>query len=448
MDSGDTSPHSPPAVLDEDQRRRRARAHSVGLALPSQPGDATAGDPVPVVPPSDAGLRASPGPSLAHVEVLRAAAASMDEFKRETLETLRALRAELEAERGARQALQRKLDEADDAFDQKLQQKLLDVDLVLPSAASARLLKKARAYTIRDEVLEDLADYNIVPDGGFDFAAERCLHLLLHPDEVSKISLRIPSAAGLPDPSHVDQPVYDSMRAGARSQFNRTKSEQERLLKQYNEVLAVSNVLCDESLGDDTFRIDLALRTLAVISQHRLHQFATQERLRIEAVGQTVNSDPDWRLPSVNWEDRQSLLTPAILQLLDESARFRKHMAEGADTTAKLQKQRKSGGDPSKRGDSKKQDEGAQPRLSRKERAKRAAQSTADKKKAADAAATKSRSTTSPGSRASTPPRARPNTPDRGKPTDTDASRRARERNVGADKARVHATNGGGSDPQ
>eukprot|EP01052_Picozoa_sp_SAG31_P025315 SAG31_NODE_2212_length_6174_cov_11.856790_2_plen_164_part_00 len=106
----------------------------MGVALPPQSGDATVGDPISIIPPSNADLRASPSASFAQVEVLRATVASMDDFKRETLETVRA---ELEVERASRQALQRKLDEADDAFDQKLQQKLLDVDLVLPSAASA-----------------------------------------------------------------------------------------------------------------------------------------------------------------------------------------------------------------------------------------------------------------------------------------------------------------------
>eukprot|EP01050_Picozoa_sp_SAG11_P030070 SAG11_NODE_8736_length_981_cov_1.285714_1_plen_241_part_10 len=169
----------------------------------------------------------------------------------------RALEDELRRERDMRVELERAVAADRATFGARLQQQLLDVDLVLPSAASAKLLKKARAFDIPDAVREDLLEYGIIPEGGFDFVAERCLPLLLHPDELGKVKLRIPTAAGLSDPSVCDQPVHDAMSEPARKQFNRARNEQEGLLSRYSDLLAVSNILCDESIEDVDERLDL-----------------------------------------------------------------------------------------------------------------------------------------------------------------------------------------------
>ena len=53
------------------------------------------------------------------------------------------------------------------------------------------------------------------------------------------------------------------------------------------------------------------------MSRHLLHKCATQERVRIEAVGATVGTG--FKLPAVNWEGRVPLLTLAIRKILDST---------------------------------------------------------------------------------------------------------------------------------
>eukprot|EP01050_Picozoa_sp_SAG11_P021589 SAG11_NODE_3876_length_2174_cov_2.588632_2_plen_178_part_00 len=95
-----------------------------------------------------------------------------------------ALQDELARERAARTALESRLQDEIDGFGARLQQQLLDVDLVLPSGANAKLLRKARAFELADSVVDELKDYGIIPESGFAFTAEHSLGLLLHPHEV------------------------------------------------------------------------------------------------------------------------------------------------------------------------------------------------------------------------------------------------------------------------
>lgn len=90
---------------------------------------------------------------LAHMEDVMGRHQRASDERIEHLERqLAAARAEVAAER--------------ESFGSRLQQMLLDVDLVLPSAASAKLLKKARAFEISDVVMDKLRDYDIVPADG------------------------------------------------------------------------------------------------------------------------------------------------------------------------------------------------------------------------------------------------------------------------------------------
>eukprot|EP01050_Picozoa_sp_SAG11_P025108 SAG11_NODE_5562_length_1524_cov_1.960702_1_plen_313_part_01 len=261
----------PPSVLTVFGDDERTRRHDI--PLPAEPGGPAAPprDPSsgpPVGPPSPhargappAGAAPSPRPDgggggvaaehaaaaapvaassgtssflssrEAELDALQSALfARFDRLERDRADDQRrfdTLQDELARERAARTALEARLQDEIDGFGARLQQQLLDVDLVLPSGANAKLLRKARSFELDDSVVAELKDYGIIPESGFEFTAEHSLGLLLHPDEVSRNKLRIPPVAGLPDPSFVDQPVYDAMAKDIQSNFNRAKSSQE-----------------------------------------------------------------------------------------------------------------------------------------------------------------------------------------------------------------------------
>ena len=263
-------------------------------------------------------------------------APKIDELFEQNRSEMEDMRSELDATRRELVATKCTLSDFAESFHDRVQRQLLHPDTIVPSASSGKLVKDARSYDLSTQQLDRLQDMGCIPPSGFNISAEKHVELLLDPAELERMRLRLPWPAQIPEPSFVAQDVYDGMAAGTKKVFNVARTAQSKMLSEYGMLIFMGSVMVDDTIPDVADKHRLIGEALSVRCKDLLHQYAVQERIRIEAVGKAVNSDTSYTLPPVDFTGRNELLTDTIRAVYNDAAASRSALADKKDVNRRL----------------------------------------------------------------------------------------------------------------
>ena len=298
----------------------------------SFPGGLAASDPRGLA----AGFLSPAGDPGIVAQILAALGPKIDELMEQNRSEVDAVRSELVETRLELAAAQSSFSNFTESFQDRLQRQLLHPDTIVPASSSGKAVKDARSYDLSAQQQDRLQAMGCIPASGFNISAEKHVELLMDPEELARMRLRLPLPAQIPDPSFVAQDVYDSMATGTKKVFNVARTAQTKLLAEYGNLIFMGSVLVDDTIPDVADKHRLIGEALSVRCQDLLHQYAVQERIRIEAVGKAVNSDTSYTLPPVDFTGRNELLTDTIRSVYNDAAASRSALADKKDVNRRL----------------------------------------------------------------------------------------------------------------
>ena len=187
-----------------------------------------------------------------------------------------------------------RLDAADVSFAERVQETLLNPDIRVPRGATAAEIEALREFDLEPDMVAALQDAQLIPADGLQLNGHHHEKFLLPSEDADRLLLRIPAARDVPHSAEVDQPLYRALKGRDKEVYDNARAVQKQLRGVYQKYLFLGTLALDPSIADAD-RLTGMLKTLRVLVERLLHDYALAERSRLEAVSHIAQPNKDFK---------------------------------------------------------------------------------------------------------------------------------------------------------